>query len=93
MRPRPSSAVEALRRPGRLAVVSGRDGPRARATFVWDIRPTTDEAVNLPAIEVPWFDTDANAMRMATLPARTVMLAATGPTVEALEAELASPRP
>jgi hypothetical protein len=80
---------QALRRPGRLPVVSGRDGPRARATFVWVIRPTTDEAVNLPAIEVPWFDTDANTMRMARLPARTVAIAATGPSVEALEAELA----
>jgi hypothetical protein len=79
---------QALRRPGRLPVVSGRDGPRARATFVWDIRPTTDEAVNLPAIEVPWFDTDANTMRMAKLPARTVAIAVTGPSVESLEAEL-----
>ncbi|QJP13068.1 protein BatD [Starkeya sp. ORNL1] len=79
---------QALRRPGRLPVVSGRDGPRARATFVWDIRPTTDEAVELPAIEVPWFDTDAGAMRMAKLPAHTVAIAATGPSVEALEAAL-----
>lgn len=79
---------QALRRPGRLAVVSGRDGPRARATFVWDIRPTTDEGVTLPAMEVPWFDTDAGAMRMARLPARTVMLATGGPGTEALEAEL-----
>ncbi len=79
---------QALRRPGRLPVVSGRDGPRARATFVWDIRPTTDEAVELPAIEVPWFDTDAGTMRMAKLPARTVAIAVTGPSVEALEAEL-----
>lgn len=79
---------QALRRPGRLAVVSGRDGPRARATFAWDIRPTTDEAVTLPAMDVPWFDTDAGTMRMARLPARTVMLASGGPSIEALEAEL-----
>lgn len=79
---------QALRRPGRLAVVSGRDGPRARAVYTWDVRPTTDEPVTLPAIEIPWFDTQAGVMRLAALPARTVALASAEQSLEAMEAEL-----
>lgn len=79
---------QALRRPGRLPVFSGPDGPRARIVYSWDIRPTTDEPVELPPLAIDWFDTQSRTMRRAGLPARTVAVDITGPAIAALEAEL-----
>ncbi len=90
-RPRPSSAVRHCDAPAGFAVVSGRDGPRARATFVPGHSPD-DGRGRQPAgdrrcARIP--TTDANAVpKSGAAGAHRDAFAATGPTVEALEAEL-----
>lgn len=79
---------QALRRPGRLEVIPGPDGPRAHASYAWDIRPTTDEPVALPAIEIRWFNTATNTTEKALIPERTVAIDTAGPAIAAMEAEL-----
>jgi len=79
---------QALRRPGRLATVAGPDGPRSTISYSWDIRPTTDEKVTLPAISLPWFDTVKNTMATAYLPPRIVQVDLAGPALAKMEAEL-----
>ncbi|TGD99325.1 BatD family protein [Methylobacterium nonmethylotrophicum] len=48
------------------------DGPVARVTYRWDVRPGVPEPVTLAAVPVPWFDTKARVMREAEIPARIV---------------------
>ncbi|HEY9212964.1 MAG TPA: hypothetical protein VIQ29_08920 [Ancylobacter sp.] len=79
---------QALRRPGRLATVAGPDGPRSTVIYSWDIRPTTDGKVTLPAISLPWFDTVKNMMATAYLPPRLVQVDLAGPALAKMEAEL-----
>ncbi len=45
------------------------DGPVTTVTWRWSLRPKTGEPGVLPAVEIPWFDTTARAMRIATIPA------------------------
>ncbi|GJE25431.1 hypothetical protein [Methylobacterium organophilum] len=47
-------------------------GPVARATYQWDIRPGVPEAIPLDAIQIPWFDTVSRVMREAEIPARQI---------------------
>lgn len=79
---------QALRRPGRLATMAGPDGPRSTVIYSWDIRPTTDGKVTLPAISLPWFDTVKNTMATAYLPPRMVQVDLAGPALAKMEAEL-----
>lgn len=79
---------QSLAKPGRYREVLGRDGPRARIVYRWDIRPTTDEAVHLPEVEIPWFDTETGLPARAVIPARTVSLAPLGPSLEDMERAL-----
>ncbi|HSI42108.1 MAG TPA: hypothetical protein VLA00_16310 [Xanthobacteraceae bacterium] len=83
---------QALRRPGRLELISGTDGPRARVSYSWDIRPTTDEPVQLPAVEIAWFDTASSTRQIARLPERIVAVDLAGPALAAMEAELGIPQ-
>ena len=48
------------------------DGPIARATYQWDLRPATGAPAKLPEISVPWFDTSERRMRQAAIPERWV---------------------
>ena len=42
-------------------------GPIGRARYQWDVKPVSQDAANLPAIEIPWFDTRARQMRTASV--------------------------
>ena len=49
----------------------------ARAVYQWDVKPVSHDAAELPAIEIPWFDTQARQMRVAaTAPVTVKMLLA-----------------
>ena len=48
------------------------DGPIARATYQWDLRPATGAPAKLPEISVSWFDTGERRMREAAVPERWV---------------------
>ncbi|WP_375466131.1 hypothetical protein [uncultured Methylobacterium sp.] len=47
-------------------------GPVARATYQWDVRPGVPEIIPLDAIVIPWFDTASRTMREAEIPARQI---------------------
>ena len=49
-------------------------GPIARARYQWDVKPVSQDAANLPAIEIPWFDTRARQMRTAAVASVKVKL-------------------
>ena len=70
-----AAAAPGARRRGRQAVRRGAEGDRdARGTLRVDettLIPTQPGTVTLPAIEVAWWDTQADAARTAMLPART----------------------
>lgn len=66
---------QSLRRPGRLEWLRDTpEGPVARVTYAWDIRPTSDKAVQLPPIRFVWFDSIAGRLRTETIEGRTVQL-------------------
>ncbi len=44
------------------------DGPVARGTYVWDLRPTTSAPAKLPPITIAWFDTEQRRMRTNAIP-------------------------
>ena len=48
------------------------DGPIARATYQWDLRPATGAPAKMPEISIPWFDTGERRMRQAAIPERWV---------------------
>lgn len=79
---------QALPRPGRLAVVEGRDGPIGRIVYSWALRPTSGAPAELPAIAIPWFDTEAGEMRTAVIPATTVAFRASGRGLADLERDI-----
>lgn len=79
---------QSLPRPGRLAVVEGRDGPIGRIVYSWAVRPVSGAPAELPEIAIPWFDTEAGEMRMAVLPARTVAFRQAGRSLEELERDI-----
>lgn len=79
---------QSLPRPGRLAVVEGRDGPIGRIVYSWAVRPISGAPAELPEISIPWFDTEAGEMRTAVLPPRTVAFRATGRSLADLEREI-----
>lgn len=43
------------------------DGPIARATYQWDVRPVSNSPAKMPAIHVPWFDITERRMRDAAI--------------------------
>ena len=48
------------------------DGPIARATYQWDLRPATGAPAKLPEISISWFDTGERRMRQTAIPERWV---------------------
>lgn len=44
------------------------DGPVARATYQWDIRPISSSPARMPAIHLAWFDIGERRMRDAVIP-------------------------
>ena len=44
------------------------DGPVARGTYVYDLRPTTSAPALLPPIALAWFDTENRRMRRDAIP-------------------------
>lgn len=65
------------------------------------IVPTRAGRIELPAVEIPWWDTDAEVMRTAVIPARTLDVSAAapetsapvGPTAPALNPGASTPAP
>ena len=49
-------------------------GPVARAVYQWDIKPVSQDAAELPPVEIAWFDTGARATRIASVGAVKVKL-------------------
>ncbi|MER2264153.1 hypothetical protein [Methylobacterium oxalidis] len=47
-------------------------GPVARATYQWDVKPAIADIIPLDAIKIPWFDTVSRTMREAEIPARQI---------------------
>ncbi|GEP02855.1 BatD family protein [Methylobacterium oxalidis] len=47
-------------------------GPVARATYQWDVKPAIADVIPLDAIKIPWFDTVSRTMREAEIPARQI---------------------
>ena len=48
------------------------DGPVARASYSWNMRPISVTPVTAPAVHVPWFDVGTRKMRDAAAPEREV---------------------
>ena len=48
------------------------DGPIARATYQFDLRPATGAPARMPEIAIPWFDTSERRMRQTAIPERWV---------------------
>jgi hypothetical protein len=53
------------------------NGPVARATYQWDMRPVSGSPALLPAIHIPWFDTRERRMRDLAIPEHWVSYAGT----------------
>ena len=52
-------------------------GPVASALYQWDIKPVSQDAAELPPVEITWFDTRARMMRLAsTGPVKVKLLSA-----------------
>ncbi|WP_372834395.1 hypothetical protein [Puniceibacterium confluentis] len=47
-------------------------GPVTTVIWRWTLRPTTGELGVLPAVTIPWFDTDAGQARTLTIPAAPI---------------------
>ncbi|GLK80934.1 hypothetical protein [Methylopila turkensis] len=77
-------ATPVLRSPGVISFKGPSDretkiaarGPISRATYSWEIRPTTAFPATVQEIRIPWFDTGARKMREAVIPARRMAWAA-----------------
>jgi hypothetical protein len=48
------------------------DGPVARASYSWKVRPVSVTSATAPAIHIPWFDVATRKMRDAAAPEREV---------------------
>ena len=48
------------------------DGPVARASYSWNVRPISVTPTTAPAIHIPWFDVATRKMRDAAAPEREV---------------------
>lgn len=58
----------AFRGPTKRETILTEDGPVARGTYQWSLRPTTSAPAQMPAITIPWFDTEGRRMRHEALP-------------------------
>ena len=53
------------------------DGPLARGTYIWDIRPVSASPAKLPPIHIAWFDTQERRMRDRAIPELWIALVGT----------------
>jgi hypothetical protein len=58
----------AFKGPAQRETTITENGPVARATYQWDIRPVSTSPAQLPAIHIPWFDTTERRLRDAAIP-------------------------
>jgi hypothetical protein len=58
-------------------------GPIAKATYQWNVRPVSTTAAIAPAIRIPWFDIGARTMREAATPERRVAFVGAGAATDA----------
>lgn len=58
----------AFKGPAQRETLITEDGPVARATYVWDIRPVSASPARLPAITIPWYDTSERRSRTVAIP-------------------------
>ena len=56
----------AFKGPAERETIITEDGPVARATYRWDLRPVSSSPAKMPAIVIPWFDTTERRMRQAS---------------------------
>jgi hypothetical protein len=56
----------AFKGPAERETIITEDGPVARATYRWDLRPVSSSPAKMPAITIPWFDTSERRMRDAS---------------------------
>lgn len=64
-----------------LQTEAGQRGIVGTSQLKWAVVPAQPGKVTLPAVSVPWWDTNAGVLKTAALPARTLeVLAATGDT-------------
>lgn len=54
--------------PAKRETIITEDGPIARATYAFDIRPVSASPAKMPAIHIPWYDTTERRMRDAAIP-------------------------
>jgi hypothetical protein len=85
---KPLKQMPGLKKPGLFTIVEGREGPISSVTYSWTIRPVTGDSAIIPAIEIPWYNTDLNTMQRIVVPGRTVALKDTGPTLADMEQSL-----
>lgn len=71
-----SAGVISFRGPIDRETVATPEGPVSRATYRWDMRPTSQYPAIVDPIPIPWFDTTARKMRAATIPAQRMAWAA-----------------
>lgn len=67
----------AFRGPVERTTVLTEDGPIARGTYVWDLRPTTSAPAKLPPVAVTWFDTEQRRIRANVIPETWVAIIGT----------------
>ena len=62
-------------------------GPAARALYQWDVKPVSQDAAELPPVEINWFDTRERRMKVASVRAVKVKLLAAGAMARAAAAQ------
>lgn len=85
---KPLKQMPGLKKPGPYTIVEGRAGPISTVTYSWTIRPITGDSASLPAIEIPWYNTELGSMQRIVIPGRSVGLKDTGPTLADMEKSL-----
>jgi hypothetical protein len=70
-----SPGVITFARPVERKTLLSPAGPVAHAIYSWDVRPASQEAATLQALQISWFDTASRRMREATLQARRIAFA------------------
>lgn len=68
-------------------------GPAARALYQWDVKPVSQDAAELPPVEVSWFDTRERRMKVASVGPVKVKLLSAAAVARAAAAEVVSISP
>ncbi|MFC7053179.1 BatD family protein [Hansschlegelia quercus] len=73
-----SAGIISFRGPTERDTKLTNDGPIAKATYRWNMRPITAFPATVDPVKFPWFDTISRTMREATIPAQRMAWAAEG---------------